>query len=256
MGAVDATFSALQAVYTADSGSGGLSGTGNAKITTFKRDTDAMESPAGVSCLVRVTPARSYDNRSDAMTLMTVQFEVTVERAQGFTRADAIRDRLKTKYNGQTLSASGGYSFSPAVWRQSQDVARDTKRIIVETYELLAFTTGSAPYLGTDAAFSGYSGGTCFYWELTEVLPWADDTTPTSEYAEFVAGYRYWRGQAKFYATAAPPAAGSYTGVFTLKSGVTKTGTICTQEVRTIAQLGQQQAQIVEVPFLVSGGMT
>lgn len=255
MGALDATYDALKAIYTADSGAGGINGTGNAKIVSLVRHTDALESPPLPACTLRLTPARSYDGRSDAMTLVQAQFIVTVDRAQGFTRTNAIRDRIRTKYNGVTVSASGGYSFSKPVWRNSEDTERDTKRIIVETYEMLAFTTGSAPYLGFDANFSGYSGGTCFYFELDRTIEVLATGGEAEDNETYDTGVKSGNGTARFYVTGLPPEPGLYSGcVFTLASGVTLTADVIVHRTQTVCLLGQAQAQVVEASFVVTGG--
>lgn len=118
-------FTGLEALFTADTGAGGLnenSDTSNAKVRHYIRRGDAnYESDRTANWPVVIVDVlcnemRSFTNRhADAL----VRMHVYVQRDNnGFTIQSAVNDRIVTVYDGANMAAQSPFSFSTITYQR------------------------------------------------------------------------------------------------------------------------------------------
>lgn len=157
MGAVAALRTRIEAAIAADTGAGGLkegpNGAANVQAVYYEKQAASDARSNIIYSIEEVSqPATNYD-----ISLLSVTFTVFVPQDQvqttvgstgnyGYTKLEAIRDRLLTILNGVTMAAQDSWTFSPMHYerRGSGPVGREQTRT-VERYSVVANKARSVP---------------------------------------------------------------------------------------------------------------
>lgn len=120
MDAEEALFTALSATYTADNGSGGLNGSGSAKITAMLRFGNAKRTQNWPYVTVEIdTEDRTpFGTGSNPTVLANIRFHIWTNRDnQNLSVQNAVRYRMRRLFNRRQMAdqtASGVvWEFSP-----------------------------------------------------------------------------------------------------------------------------------------------
>lgn len=117
-------YTAVAALYTADSGAGGLNNASSAarvRVQDYLRDDNQDDRGAGN--FPKIIVNTSYTSEQDAFArgraVIDGRFRVFNKRDyQCFPRLDAVLDRLRTVYHRASLTASSSWQWSPLLVRR------------------------------------------------------------------------------------------------------------------------------------------
>ncbi len=115
MSAAQAVFDAVKALYTADTGNGGLNKVGSAaQVKVFSRQFSAARSPDWPRIYVEVTENEGdpFGGASGHVAVMVnVRFHLYTRRDREFVDQDAILARMRTVYKGTAWGTADSWTM-------------------------------------------------------------------------------------------------------------------------------------------------